>query len=142
MTTNKINGIPAGFYEGYVWMSDAVSPIVIAGDTKAFELDPTLNPFIIEARLYDRLHRLSYSVKYVDGNYLAFCYDLNGIASDSSVEIQPKSYYPNRMPGVEKLYFLRFWRAQRDPLSLNMEVLQPAETVFVGFKDFKEGEKI
>jgi CRISPR type III-associated protein (TIGR04423 family) len=61
-----------------------------------------------------------------------------------------KKYLPNRFPeSIHKLLFKEFWRPVNDKLCGSkigkendknfegMEVLQPAETVFVGF-NFKE----
>lgn len=139
----KINNIPAGAsYEGYVWMSDQTKPDIINGAMAEVKLTPESNPFIIESRLYDTVKHVSYSVKYVDGEYKAFRYDLDEMLKEKDIEIEPKRYLPHRMDSVKGLHFLRFWRGENDPLCEDMKVLQPGELVFVGFQKFKGGNKI
>ena len=46
-----------------------------------------------------------------------------------------KEFLPNRIKGIEKLCFLEYWKPQKDNLCEDMEVLQPAELVFIGFND-------
>ena len=124
---------PAQNYEGYLWWSDDTSPCVYKNEPLP-EWKEDINPFIIEGQLYNKNNKKSYSIRFVDGEYKINCFDLNEL---SKFEYIDKEYLPNRIEGVQKLCFREFWRPVNDQLCEGMEVLQPAEVVFVGFK-FKE----
>ena len=137
----RIDYIDKGNYEGYIWLSNNQEPRLLDGEEFECRLDALSNPFMVEAQLYNRAAHISYSVKYIDGSYFAFRFTevVPGMSStDTSVEIEHTSYCANRM-GNRKLVFLQYWRTRPDELCENMEVLQPAELVFVGFD--KEGGK-
>ncbi|MDE5877736.1 MAG: TIGR04423 family type III CRISPR-associated protein [Muribaculaceae bacterium] len=134
MKTEKINNIPAGSYEGYYWLSDADKPEVINGSFDGLKLEPDENPFVIEAQLFDRKNNKSFSVKYTDGRYYAYCYDLNDIDANNKEDMKVQKYCSNQMCNHQWLYFRQYWRAESDELCEGMDVLQPAEMVFVGFK--------
>lgn len=133
MKTEKINNIPAGSYEGYYWLSNADKPVVIDGYFNGLRLNSDDNPFVIEAQLFDRENNVSFSVKYVDGKYYAYCYKLND-ATDDKEEVKVQKYCSNQMDDHQWLYFLQYWRTESDKLCDGMDVLQPAEMVFVGFE--------
>ncbi len=135
MKTERINNIPAGAYEGYYWLSDADKPVVIDGSFDGLTLDPDSNPFVIEAQLFDRKNNVSFSVKYTDGQYYAYKYDLNSKASEAKEEVKEQKYCSNQMDEHPWLYFRQYWREKPDVLCDNMGVLQPAEMVFVGFEN-------
>ncbi len=121
-------------YQGYLWYSDQKEPKVI--DNKEFELEisDNENPFIVEGQLFDG--RNSISIKYVDGKYIVKPYEVKDEDYNSPNTV--KEFLPNRMKGVERLYFLEYWKPQKDNLCEDMKVLQPAELVFVGFKNKEE----
>lgn len=136
-----INNIPSGKYDGYYWMSDSKKPEVLANAYIPDILskpDASKNPFVIEAQLYDKDNKISYSLKYVDGKYILKKYILanqstgNESKKDNSCYTR-KQYFANRMPG-KKLIFRQYWRDTEDTLCGGMPVLQPAELVFVGFE--------
>lgn len=133
MKTEKINNIPAGSYEGYYWLSNADKPVVIDGYFNGLRLNSDDNPFVIEAQLFDRENNVSFSVKYVDGKYYAYCYNLNDATGDKE-EVKVQKYCSNQMSDHPWLYFLQYWRTESDELCDGMDVLQPAEMVFVGFE--------
>jgi len=118
-------------YEGYLWWSDKTKPDVYRNE-KLPEWKEHLNPFIIEGQLYDNVNQKSYTIRFVDGNYLVNCFDLNEL---NGLDYIPKEYLSNRIDGVSKLCFREYWRPVEDELCEGMEVLQPAEVVFVGFKN-------
>jgi CRISPR type III-associated protein (TIGR04423 family) len=122
-------------YEGYLWWSDQAAPTVLKnGPVK--ELPNGNNPFIVEGQLFDKANNKSYSIRFVDGDYLIHCFDLNELEKLEYIE---KKYLPNRFPdSIKKLCFKEFWRPVEDKLCEGMEVLQPAETVFVGFNSKEE----
>ncbi len=136
---DRVNQIDKGNYEGYLWYSDSQEPIILERKTFECQLDNQMNPYIIEGQLYDKGAKVSYSVKYVDGQYIA--YRFNNITGDADskdphIVIENKSFCTNRMDS-RMLIFQQWWRERPDPLCEGMKVLQPAELIFVGFK--KEG---
>lgn len=122
-------------YEGYLWYSDNTEPKVYLGNESfELELDDNKNPFVIEGQLFDG--KKSYSIKYADGQYYVNSFDVKSSDFNSKDE---KEYIPNsRMKDVNKIKFLQRWKTQEDELCEGMEVLQPAELVFIGFDKKKE----
>lgn len=129
----QVTQIPAGNYMGYIWMSNAKEPITYSLDNRfdGVSLEAGQNPFIIEAQLMDG--KVSYSIKFVDGHYVALCYDLEVLSQEKDVEVTVHQYLANRIPGVEKVCFKEYWRPVPDPNCCGMKVLQPREFVFCGF---------
>ena len=123
---------PEQNYEGYLWWSDAASPKVYQNQQLPKWPEERANPFIIEGQLYNKSSNKSYSIRFVDGGYLVHCFELNELNDRVKDKIE-KEYLSNRLDGVLKLCFIEFWRPQEDDLCEGMAVLQPAETVFVGF---------
>lgn len=115
-------------YQGYLWYSDKTAPEVYDDAILEMELDPQVNPFIIEGYLYDAEHACSISIRYVDGEYIVNRYS---VSFDAGVI---KEYVSNRMDG-KILLFKEKWEGVPDPYCENFEVLQPTELVFVGFKN-------
>lgn len=119
--------------EGYLWWSDQEEPELY--DEKALDvsLDETKNPFVVEGQLYDKEEKESYSIKYVDGQYLIKTYKVE--ASDfTNKENETKKFLSNRMGG-RWLEFLRYWEEKKDKNCMNMPVLTFTKNVFVGFKE-------
>lgn len=114
-------------YTGYLWYSNKTKPQVLNNEEFELEIANSENPFIIEGQLCDE--KKSISIKYVDGEYIVKTYTLSDY-TDTELD----AYVPNRMDGVEKLLFKRAWKAESDDLCCGMDVLQPKELVFVGFK--------
>lgn len=128
----KITEIPINCqYEGYLWWSNAQIPKVFKNEPLPEWPGEKANPFIIEGQLYDLEGQKSYSIRFVDGEYFIQYIDLKELNGLESIK---KEYLTNRMDGVQKLCFKEFWRPVEDKLCEGMEVLQPAEVVFVGFK--------
>lgn len=133
-------------YEGYLWYSDKKSPEVFRGDKEiCFELDDRKNPFVIEGNLWDREKRISIMIKYVDGRYIVrhtnvSPKEINGISEldldyfdENAIATSHKTFIAHRIGGVSGLKFLQYWRAEKDEFCEGMNVLQPAELVFIGF---------
>lgn len=144
-------------YEGYLWMSDQSQPIVINTDQalKDFEyqisksviytfnpekeatsnyINPlsSKNPFIIEGNLYCKSNNESISIKYVYEKYI--------LKKFKVIEASKQIYSPNRMAGISGLIFSQSWKPIEDAYcDLNenekMQVLQPAEFIFIGFSN-------
>lgn len=122
-------------YQGYIWMSDQSKPEVFDCDKeRLLALDNNKNPFVIEGQLYDKTRKKSYSMKYVDGEYLVMTYDV----TEDDVK-NANSYFPNRM--TKKLHFNQRWEVIKDEEGKekgdlyceNMPVFEPTSLVFVGF---------
>lgn len=127
-------------YQGYFWMSDEESPMVfLSTETLSKQLenygkfpiqlqaDLNPNPFVIEGLLYDPENHISYTIKFVDGEYIVHKYVVQ------PEEKPDKVYLAHRMPGVSQLKFIKRWKKQKDEFCEDMEVYRPAELVFVGF---------
>lgn len=132
----KINKIPEAIYQGYFWMSDKDKPTTLSNKNFSNQLDASLNPFIIEAQLYNEATRTSISVKYVDGQYIANSYQLpENVNTDEYTE---QVYTAHRLEGVTRLLFYRHWVAENDELCEGMKVLKPKELIFAGFAGKEE----
>lgn len=132
----KLTDIPRqANYEGYLWWSNADSPKVYKNKTLPEWPGENANPFIIEGQLFDIEGDKSYAIRYVDGQYLVNYFDLIVL---KKFEYISKEYLPNRIEGVTKLCFREYWRQEQDSLCEGMQVLKPAENVFVGFNKCKE----
>jgi len=137
-------------YEGYFWLSDENNPIVFTGEKYLNEecvnhksgnqlINPLLskNPFIIEGQLFDRRNKISFSIKYIDGEYMISKFTLSDSEIQSSDSSDKQSYLSKRMDG-RKLCFIQRWKEEKDALCEGFPVLQPEDFVFVGFKKDKE----
>lgn len=119
--------------EGYLWWSDQQEPKIYDGNALDICLDETMNPFVVEGHLYDKETKESYSIKYVDGQYLINIYK---VADEDLVNSanETKSYLSNRM-GDYRLRFLRYWEEKEDENCMDMPVLTLTKNVFIGFKE-------
>ena len=126
MKTIKINKC-----EGYLWKSDQDIPKVFQGNAVEVCLDENTNPFVIEGQLYDLETKESYSIKYVDGQYLININKVE-VAKPTQV-IEETTYLSNRM-GNSWRKFLRYWEEITDENCMGMPVLTLTKNVFVGFK--------
>jgi len=119
-------------YQGYVWRSNENAPHVYDGN-KEFELEfvDGENPFVVEGFLCDG--EKSISIKFADGRYIIKIYDLNALSQDKELYDERKSHFSDKK-NLE-LLFRHYWRAEKDDLCDGMEVLQPAEVVFMGFTE-------
>lgn len=131
----KIDEIEKSLYTGYIWYSNKTIPDVLLNEEFPLDGLNSQNAFIVEGQLCN--DKISISIKFVDGEYIICKYDLSNYEKTAAIE-----FVPNRMSdkGVEKLMFKRVWEAEKDPLCCDMDVLQPKELVFVGFK-MKEDKK-
>lgn len=135
----KVDKIIPGNYEGYVWMSDETAPETLDGSQSySLELNPDVIPFVIEAQLYDRDAKVSYSVKYIDGEYYVYRWD-NVSADMDDDNYTPMTFYANRV-GEDigrkelRLRFLRHWAEEVEKYDdLEIPVLVAKEMIFVGF---------
>lgn len=117
-------------YEGYLWYSNAQIPELLFGEEKEILLEDNKNPFVIEGWLTDG--KKSIQIKYIDGKHLVKQYDLEAL-NGAGVLSEPKFYLPS-FNGVSGLHFEQYWRPEVDVMCDDMQVLQPAEFVFVGFE--------
>lgn len=128
METIKINKC-----EGYLWWSDQEKPQVYDGNVLDISLDETKNPFVVEGKLYDKEEKKSYSIKYVDGQYLINIYKVED-CDIANPDNEKKSFLSNRI-GEHWLKFLRYWEEKKDKNCMDMPVLTFTKNVFVGFKE-------
>lgn len=141
MKKNNINlsEIPTSQeYEGYLWWSDRKKPEVYRKQNLQAWPDENANPFIIEGNLYDEANGKSYLIKFIDGLYRVYCYNLADLRSDR-IEFVDKSYLPARFPDdIRKLHFREYWIPETDEFCEEMDVLKPAMQAFVGFNKKEE----
>lgn len=121
--------LETAIYTGYLWYSDQQQPEVYNNEETAFTFDEQKNPFVVEGYLTDG--QTSYSIKYIGGKYHINEYTLSHL---ENVVYDDIVIYTHRMENVQKMKFRQYWRPVSDELCEGMEVLQPAELVFVGFE--------
>lgn len=130
-TINKITEIPNEKYEGYIWLSDQTSPIVL--DNASYDFSQIgENPFIIEALLFCKEKDFSIMVKHT-GSYVIRKYDLKAWEAEAEAT-ETKENLSHRIKGVKALKFIQFWKAEEDALCEGMPVLKLKATIFTGFK--------
>ena len=132
-------------YEGYLWWSNQEKPDVYVDqelksqDDKPIWPKETNNPFVIEGNLWNKVDKISYLIRFIDGEYLVYEFKLKDSNPESITKLE---YLPNRMPpAVKKLLFNEVWIEQPDPLCNGFEVLKPAFIAFVGFIKNEEDKK-
>lgn len=119
--------------EGYLWWSDQQQPKVYQKEALDICFDESKNPFVVEGQLYDEKEKKSYSIKYVDGQYLINIYEVKDEDFKNPDNVT-KCYLSNRM-GDRWLKFLRYWEPNEDPSCEGMKVLKLTKNVFIGFKE-------
>lgn len=134
----SINDIKPLSYEGYLWMSDQEEPEVY--DNKPITLPKVGDtPFVVEGQLFNKAKGLSYSIKFVDGQYIVQEYAVTE-ADKNNCDNEIKTYESNRM-GDRRLQFLRYWEEVLDSDNYTdtahpkgLPVLTQTKNVFIGFK--------
>ena len=128
-------------YVGYLWWSDKEEPeLLIDGHVPDKLPVDGENPFVVEGQLYNENEGISYSIKYVDGQYIINKY--TNIQEDlKNTDHQVKEYLSNRM-GSRWLKFLRYWEEtynqDTDGITNTLPVLTQTTNVFIGFKEKEE----
>ncbi len=119
-------------YTGYLWMSNADSPKVLA-EPRAVDgaLFENRNPFIAEGQLYDSEKDVSISIRYADGEYFIVRFEKASAAASDEKADDPIDYYAVRMPG--RLRFRRFWKLKADKNCDGMPAPCLDREVFIGF---------
>lgn len=135
----SIKDIKPSIYEGYIWMSDKDEPTVYDSTPVTLPLNDSI-PFVVEGQLYSRTEGISYSIKYVDGQYIVHEYYVTE-ADKENPDNQIKTYMSNRM-GDKILTFLRYWVEilEKDNYKDNdnpdgLPVLTQTKNVFIGFSN-------
>ena len=131
MKTIKINKC-----EGYLWWSDQQEPKVCQDEAIDICLDETKNPFVVEGQLYDKEEKMSYSIKFVDGQYLINIFKVEE-GDLTNPDNETMCYFSNRMED-KWLKFLRYWEEKEDKNCMGMPVLTITKNVFIGFKEKEE----
>lgn len=127
---HKLDTLPNLKYQGYIWFSDANIPIVLQDEPYNFSVI-SLNPFIIEALLYNEQKEVSIHIQHTD-NYQITEYHLNHF---DKAEVVDTEYLPHRLNGVEKVKFKQVWLPEPEVNCQGMEVLNLKAIVFCGFKN-------
>ena len=117
--------------EGYLWWSDLQEPKVYCGEKMDQSFDENANPFVVEGQLFDKDNNVSYSIKYIDGEYIVEKFEVQD-DDFTNPNNETKTYLSNRM-GDRWLSFLRYWEEKNDENCMNMPVLTLTKNVFVGF---------
>ena len=125
-------------YEGYIWLSDKEEPTVYEDDPVTLPKEG--NPFVVEGQLYNKAEGLSYSIKYVDGQYIIQKYTVTE-EDMKNKDNEVKEYKLNRKAD-KWLKFLRYWEEIPDEDNFKDEehpnglpVLTMTKNVFIGFKE-------
>lgn len=127
---HTLDTLPNLNYQGYIWFSDADKPIVLKDETYDFSTI-SVNPFIIEALLYNEQKEVSIHIQHAD-NYQITEYHLNHF---DKAEVADVEYLPHRLSGVEKVKFKQIWLPEPEENCQGMEVLNLKAIVFCGFKN-------
>ena len=139
ISINQIKALP---YEGYLWMSDQELPQIYNQENISLPKEGE-NPFVVEGMLYNKENELSYSIRFVDGEYIVQEFKVTQ-ADIKNPENQEKVYEPNRMDDLKgkRLRFLRYWEEVLDEDNYKDEqnpdglpVLTLTKNVFIGFKE-------
>lgn len=124
-------------YEGYLWKSNKCKPKLFYPESmvesQVFQL---INPFVTEGYLFDCERGVSFSIKYVDGQYLVYKHRVKPSDIDSP-DVDKIEYLTFCMKGSKPLWakFLRYWKEKPNDECLGMGVLEVEKEVFVGFSD-------
>lgn len=122
----KVDKIEKSKYTGYIWYSDVKEPEVFHETGKEFSFNNNQNPFVVEGWLTNG--NKSFHVQHVDGKHNIYEYDLNEL---KDVEHKEHEFIPS-FKECKMLVFNQYWRPETDKLCEDMQVLVPAEFVFVG----------
>ena len=126
---NKLSEIKNRKYTGYIWMSDAKKPKMLNDEVFDFtSID--VNPFIIEALLYNKEEKISLTIRHT-GEYHIKEIDLNNLPDNAKLE--DVEYLPHRLESVNKVCFKQLWLPEADENCEKFEVLKMKALVFVGF---------
>lgn len=139
---NDLHEIPDIEYEGYLWMSDEIKPIIIDGKYSIFKNQ--INPFIVEGNLLSKDKSVSISIRHAGNQLMINQYNLNemaGLLKDPE-QFTYKKYLAHRLDGIRFLNFILVWLPERiissgyaDDLNQeDFEALKPAFTIFNGFE--------
>lgn len=147
--------IPGGELVGFLWKSDDNPHTVQVFDgnkeESGIELDASVNPFVVEGQLCDIANKISYSIRYVDGQYWLSVYNVKDLNKEvNKKDIQEYKYIASFDNAPGRLCFKEYWRTdakdneklcfkegdeeKKEGLCLDFAPLCPAEFVFVGFE--------
>lgn len=136
MKNLKIQDIPKDKYEGYLWYSDAVRPVMfIGGEELAVSVFD--GRFIIEGLLWSKASHMSYRIAFHDGEQQVYACHVSEDDLEGNDNVVPEDYLAHRMPGVSRLSFLRYWFPCEDVNCEHFDVMMPGDLVFVGFNNVK-----
>lgn len=123
----NIQKIDKAKYTGYLWYSASKEPELFYLTEIELTFDDSHNPFVVEGWLINEDKSISYSIQYLDGKHIIQKYDLENL---EHVKYETKKYMPS-FKGFKEIVFRQYWRPETDELCENMQVLVPAEFVFI-----------
>lgn len=137
MSRIHFNDIPHDIkYEGYYWMSNSTTPVVLHEETLPGDFGNRLNPFIVEAWLYSKEEMLSFHVRNA-GNIIII--DKQTITEkDLTNKDNTITIYASERMGEVLLRFLILRTPVPDKQCLGMETLEVNGCAFVGFEHKEE----
>lgn len=116
-------------FQGYIWWSDQPLPEIFDMDKETvLNLDPTANPFVNEGLLFDRKNRISYSIRYIDGNFHLRITPLESLNYKDCdiIEFHARD-------AKHRLRFIPEWVQYNDPLCEGMTTQKFSDYIFIGF---------
>ncbi len=138
---NSLEDIPRLNYEGYYWLSDSSSAVLVDNapiNFSTFEKDgKPKNPFIVEANLYNDDSKKSISVRHIDNGYILTVIDWS---EGKEVEVVEKEFIGHSSLKQRRLKFHEAWDRRIDKYCEELHVLTPAGIGFVGFAEGDENE--
>lgn len=140
MSQIEINAIPRDHeYDGYLWMSNAKEPDILEHKPLPDDFLNSVNPFVVEAELWDADEHKSYAIYQAGNQTVCQCYDVKE-ADFKSPDVDEAIYASHRMNG-RGLRFLEYWEedltadgVKTEGACLDMPSLVMSRRVFVGFK--------
>jgi CRISPR type III-associated protein (TIGR04423 family) len=126
----SLSEIPDVNYIGFYWLSDAEFPVMVTENKKFDSTHIKINPFIVEAMLWDDKSQKSIMISHT-GSYQIFEYNLKEIEG----EFVEKEYFAHRLEGVSKVCFKQLWQTEKDLNCEDMQVLKMKAQIFIGFKN-------
>jgi len=138
---STLQEIPSLSYEGYYWLSDSSSAVLIDNtliNFSEFEKNGRpQNPFIVEANLYNNDSKTSVSIRHIDNEYML---TIINWSEGEEVEVKEMQFIGHSSLKQKRLKFHEAWDCRTDEYCENLPVLTPAGIGFVGFAEGDDNE--
>lgn len=135
----QITDIPLVWhYQGYLWYSNATTPVVIEEKHKLYiDGDDGAVPFIIEGHLWCEEHKASFAIRYLNGIHQVIRFDLSEPVQDFELH-ERRIFKTHDIPKYPCYKVIEAWEEQEDPISIGFNKLTHAWTAFAGFQSKSE----